>query len=187
MRWPSLLFAFMLASGAARAEAVTVRDIIELSKTGLSDEILIAVIEVERKVFPIDSDTLKLLKDAGVSDRVIIAMVRSGRAQVPLPEPVVEETAAPAPPPQVVVIERPVHEVTEVRQVMVPVPVYVPVVTHPRRQVDHVGDQHIVVPSTTVPFSTIGLPHAPMSLPPPRRRSDPPYWWEIQQPRKDHR
>ena len=190
MRWPSLLFAFMLASGAARAEAVTVRDIIELSKTGLSDEILIAVIEVERKVFPIDSDTLKLLKDAGVSDRVIIAMVRSGRVQPIVPEPPVQQATSHAPQPQVVVIDRrdaePVREVREVREVVVPVPVYVPVVTQLRRRVH--DEEPFIRPTVIVPFSTIGLPHAVATVHAPvRRRSDPPFWWEMQQPRKDHK
>lgn len=189
MRWPSLLIACVLVLGVARAEALTVRDIIELSKTGLGDEILIALIEVERRVFPIDAATLKLLKDSRVSDRVIIAMVRSGR--LPEPEPprsVVEQTEAPtAPPPQVVVIEREpaVREVREVREVVVPVPVYVPVVRS-RRHDDGLSAPRVVHESRPyVPFSTIGLPHAPTTLPPiMRRKSDPPYWWEMQQPRK---
>ena len=63
----------VLALAAGRAEAVTIRDVIELSKAGLSDQVLLALIEVDRSVFAIDTATLKQLKDAGVSDAVIVA------------------------------------------------------------------------------------------------------------------
>ena len=195
MRWRSLLIAVVFVLGAARAEALTVRDIIELSKSGLSDEILMALIDVERKVFPIDSATLKQLKEAGVSDRVIVAMVRSGRvspaptpATEPNPTALSERGAAArveAPPPHVVVIEHresePVRQIRQVHEVMVPVPVYVPVVTHPRRRGDDVVHQPVV---TTPPFSTIGLPqsHFGLSPAPPKPTSDPPYWHEMQRP-----
>ena len=87
----ALLTAVALSAG--RAEAVTIRDLIELSKAGLSDPVLLALIEVDRSVFSIDTATLKQLKEAGVSDQVIVALIRSGRQ--PRPEPV----AAPAPEP----------------------------------------------------------------------------------------
>ena len=69
----------VLALAAGRADAVTLRDVIELSKAGLSDQVLLALIEVDRGVFAIDTPTLKELKQAGVSDAVIVAMIRSGR------------------------------------------------------------------------------------------------------------
>src|SRR6516162_7884208 len=97
----------VLSLAAGRAEAVTVRDVIELSKAGLSDSVLLAVIDVDRSVFAIDAATLKQLKSAGVSDAVIVAMIRSGRearvddavppvAQEPAPMP---DTQEPAPQP----------------------------------------------------------------------------------------
>jgi hypothetical protein len=79
------------ALSAGRAEALNIRDIIELSKAGLSDQVLIALIEVDRGVFSVDTDTLKKLKNEGVSDPVIVAMIRSGR----MPAPAVEPAAAP--------------------------------------------------------------------------------------------
>ncbi len=92
----SLITCFaVLTLAAGRAEAVTIHDVIELSKAGLSDQVLVALIEVDRSVFSIDAATLKQLKNGGVSDAVIIAMIRSGRtpptdigvvkARVPLP------------------------------------------------------------------------------------------------------
>ncbi len=76
-----------MALFAARAEAVTLREIVELTRAGLSDEVLLALIEIDQRVFPVDPDTLKMLKDAGVSPAVIVAIVKSGRTPKPQPEP----------------------------------------------------------------------------------------------------
>jgi ABC-type amino acid transport substrate-binding protein len=64
---------------AGRAEALSVRDVIELSKAGLGEEVLLALIEVDPSIFAIDASTLKQLKGAGVPDRVIVAMIKSGQ------------------------------------------------------------------------------------------------------------
>jgi hypothetical protein len=123
------------------ASALTIRDVVELTRAGLTEDVILALIEVDPSVFPIDTATLKMLKDAGVSQRVIVAMVRSGRTQPPLPiespVPVVEEARAPDP--QVVVIDH--HDSPQVREVPVAVPIYVPVVVTNRRAhlSDHVG------------------------------------------------
>ena len=82
--------AALLTASGARAEAVTLREIVELTKAGLSEEVLLALIEVDRRVFSIDSETVKSLQDAGVSPRVIVAIVKSGRMP-PAAEPVVPE------------------------------------------------------------------------------------------------
>lgn len=174
MRRLVLLLIAVVVLSASPAQAITVRDIIELSKTGLSDEILLAIIETERKVFPVDPTTLKLLKDSGVSERVILAMVKSGRTQPveqPAPAPPLPVPVAPAPEPRVIVIEH--HDpAPPVREVAVPVPVYVPVYL-PRHG----------TPQPIVPFSTIGLPHSRLGLSsaPPRPTSDPPYWKQQKQ------
>ena len=97
--------------GAGRAEALNIRDIIELTKAGLSDQVLIALIEVDRGVFSVDTDTLKKLKNAGVSDPVIVAMIRSGRMPAVEPPPAPVQNTDPAPAdetsrePQVIVID----------------------------------------------------------------------------------
>lgn len=122
------LMAFLLAGG--RADAVSAKDIIDLSRAGLGEAVLLALVEVDGGVFTIDNATLKQLKAAGVSDRVIEAMVRSGRSR---PAPIASEpspvpqTDPPPPPPQVIVVER---ETPVVQQVAVPV--YVPVVSRVR-------------------------------------------------------
>jgi hypothetical protein len=89
-----------LALTAGRADAITVRDVIELSKAGLGDSVLLALIEVDRSVFAIDTATLKHLKETGISDTVILAMIKSGR-ETPPPsaarEPAASEPAASEP------------------------------------------------------------------------------------------
>ena len=121
------------------ASALTVRDVVELTRAGLGEDIILALIEVDPSVFPIDAATLKTLKAAGVGERVIVAMSRRGRTQPPLSTepvaPVAIEEARP-PEPQVIVIE---HHDTTVREVPVAVPVYVPVPVATRRV--HVSDR----------------------------------------------
>ncbi len=139
----------VLAASAGRADAITLTEIMELSRAGLSDDILLALIEVDQRVFAIDPATLKTLKDAGVSAPVIVAIVKSGRTPQPQPEPqpLVDLRAPDPPDPQVVFVDRPV--VREV-QVAVPVPVYVAVGSRSRSR--HRDASYVVPPSPFVPF-----------------------------------
>ena len=159
-----------LLAAAPAAEALTTKEIIELARAGLGEEVLLALIDVDGGVYAIDPASLKSLKEAGVSERVIVAMVRSGRERPlpPEPQPVfepppVEQTA---PPPQVVVIERPAPEVREVM-----VPVYVAVA--PRHSHSRRGD--VVVRSTSestfVPFQS-----GPPAVRPVVQEPKPVYW-----------
>lgn len=157
----------VLLLGAARAEAVTVKDIIDLTRAGLGEEVLLALIEVDGGVFNIDTATLTDLKKAGVSERVIEAMVRSGRT--PPPEP--PEPPAPLPgydpeppQPQVIVIE---HERTVVEQVAVPFPVYVAVPQRTHRR------GHVVTTQPIDPSPGFGAPTPVTSQ---RTFQQPVYW-----------
>lgn len=119
-RYVLLCTALLTMAAASRAEAVTIRDIIELTKSGLSDQVLLALIEVDRGVFAVDSSTVQRMKEAGVSDAVIVALIRSGRTvreQEPSAPP-----PAPTPAPEVVVVEH--HDAAPIA---VPYPVAVPV------------------------------------------------------------
>jgi hypothetical protein len=168
-----LVVAVLIAS-AVRAEAITLREIVELTKAGLSEEVLLALIEVDQRVFSIDSDTLKSLQDAGVSPRVIVAIVKSGR--MPAAEPVVPERVvterivevdrADPPAPQIVVIDRPV-----VHEVPVAVPVYVAV--GDRSMVRHRREPYVVPPSPFIPFGSVTVPRVE---PDPPKRAEPVYW-----------
>ena len=159
-----------LAVSARAAHALTIRDIIELARAGLGDDVILALIEVDRGVYPIDAATLKQLKAAGVGDRVLVALVRSGREAPPVPEPPLQEAAAEAPAPQVVVVDhRDSHE--DVREVPVPVavPVYIPV--HPRARHHYPG-------ASTGTYDASGF--VPFQSGPPAVRSEPkpqPVYW----------
>jgi hypothetical protein len=163
-----------IALTAGRAEAVTIRDLIELSKAGLSDPVLLALIEVDRSVFSIDTATLKQLKDAGVSDAVIVALIRSGRQ--PRPEPVAAPAPEPLPrerEPEVIVIDHrdPPASAPAPAPVAYPypvaVPVYVPVQSPSRRFRDTV---------TTVIPTDQGLVRARVPVPQNCIKAEPVYW-----------
>lgn len=158
---------------SSRAEALTFNEVIELTRAGLGEEVMLALIEVDRSVFPIDAASIKQLKEAGVTERVIMAMVRSGREIAPAPDqaPVDPQPAAVAPPPQVVVIEH--QEPPLVREVPVAVPVYVPVpvFTRPSHNVRvHEGDQ--LRGATELSFGqTVPSTHTA-----PVKQQEPVYW-----------
>ena len=92
------LVLFTLFAAPAAAQTLTIKEIVDLSKAGLAEEVLLALIEVHRSVFPIDRETLKMLKAEGVRDNVVVAMIRSGRDPIPVPPP-----PPPAPTPSVIV------------------------------------------------------------------------------------
>jgi hypothetical protein len=66
------------AAVPARAGDLTLRDVIELHRAGLGDELLIAVIEVDGGPFALGLADIHDLKGDGVSERVIAALVRTG-------------------------------------------------------------------------------------------------------------
>ena len=150
-------------AASVSAQTLSTRDIIELTRAGLGEEVLLALIEVHRPVFPIDPDTLKMLKNAGVRQGVIVAMVKSGREGPPVePAPQPEPVMAGSPPPHVVVVDHGYQEERRVREVAVPVavPVYVPVRV---RRSQHVQPQHVSPHVQPQPFQ-------------PVRRAEPVYW-----------
>ena len=72
------LCAMLLAAGTPdSAWAVSTRDLIELSKAGLGDEVLVALIEADGTVFNLDAPRILELRAAGISERVITAMLRN--------------------------------------------------------------------------------------------------------------
>ena len=165
MRRLVFVLAFVASIFPIRADALTLRDIIELSRAGLGDEVLLALIEVDRSVFSIDPETLKSLKTAGVSERVIVAVVRSGRPPAavvvgePVPASVPVLPSAPGPEPQVVVIDHH-NEQPRVREIAVPfaVPVYIPVVrrVHDRERTgDRTPDGQRVRPAPPKPAEPV--------------------------------
>lgn len=168
------IIAAALLGSPGNAHALTIRDIIELTRAGLGDDVLLALIEVDRGVYAIDIATLKQLKAGGVSDRVLVALVRSGRganvdapaARNALPDP-------DPPAPHVVVIDhhdQHAEHVERIREVPVPVavPVYIPVGPRSRhRPIDRTFNA-----AEFVPFQS-GPPAARPATPP---KAEPVYW-----------
>jgi hypothetical protein len=159
----------VVALAAGRAEAVTIRDVIELSKAGLSEQVLLALIEVDHSVFAIDTATLKQLKEAGVTDPVIVALIKSGRARAPEPAPAPIPTVEPEPrrEPQVVVIDH--HDTPP--PVAVPYPVAVPVyLTSPSRRFNSRETINQTIETDH------GLVKARVPLPQNCTKAEPVYW-----------
>jgi hypothetical protein len=159
----------VIALAAARAEAVTIRDVIELSKAGLSDQVLLALIEVDRGVFKIDTATVKQLKDAGVSEAVIVALIKSGRTPPPPdPEPA-SQPSFPAPQPEVIVIDH--HDAPSPAPVVVPYPVAVPVYVGVPTRRHPFGDTIMTTINTDV-----GVVKARVPVPSNCVKAEPVYW-----------
>ena len=180
-----LVFALLLTLPLlvpASAEAVSIRDIIELTKAGLGDNVLLALIEVDGGVFNIDTETLTKLKAAGVSDPVIVALVRSGRRPPPQePVPVNAPQTASEPQP-----DYPQPQ-PEVREVMVPVPYAVPVTVPVFVAVDRVhrrglaADRALIIRQPTIgnPFPSTQFRVAGPKLTdtPPQPKDAKPVFW----------
>lgn len=143
--------ALLIGPAVANAYAVTIRDLIELSKEGVSDAILVALIETDGSRFKLTPDDIRSAKTQGLSDAVIVAMIRTRPVSAPQRDAVVDSIpAAPQPDPEPVIAPRiivqapPVnvsqtvtqrvevqHERSRVQHVPVYVPVYVPVPVRP--------------------------------------------------------
>jgi hypothetical protein len=90
--------AALLVAGTPRtALAVSTRDLIELSKAGLGDAVLVALIEADGTIFNLDAPKILELRAAGVSEAVITAMLRNATQAAPAPAPVEPQSAATPP------------------------------------------------------------------------------------------
>lgn len=163
-----VLLLMALPLTAARAEGLTLRDIVELHKAGISEDVLVALIESNQRIYTLEPGTLKTLKSDGLTDRVLIAIINSGRKNLPPPAPVapVEPELAAAPTP-VVIIE---HQPASAPQVVVQqVPVYVPVAVQPARQ----RKVHV---EPSAPTSGSPYYHGQVPVRAPQKAPEPVYW-----------
>lgn len=153
----------VLAAAAGRASAATTAaQLIELSRAGLSDDILIALIQTDGSVFALTAQDILALHRAGLSDRVILAMQATARKRVPLPAPADDQT--PPAPERVERIER-----VERVEVVQPPPVVNVTQTVTQR----------VEPPAAYGYTPYGLPIGlPVYLPPRvTPRPEPPVYW----------
>jgi hypothetical protein len=63
------------------ASAVTVNEIVTLAKAGISDAVILALLDRDRTVLTIAPEDLIVLKQDGLSDGLIMAMLKSGREE----------------------------------------------------------------------------------------------------------
>ena len=61
------------------ASAVTREEIVRLSKSGVSNEVILALVDRDKTIFTISPEDLVALKSEGVSEPVVLAMLKSGR------------------------------------------------------------------------------------------------------------
>ena len=64
----------------ATASAASVQEVVALSNSGVSDEVILALIERDNSIFTIDPEQLVALQRQGLSQAIILAMLRSGRS-----------------------------------------------------------------------------------------------------------
>jgi hypothetical protein len=74
------LIAFGLLAPRA-ASAVTIDQVVALAKSGVTDVVILALIDRDRTVFAIEPEQIVTLQREGLSEKVILAMLKSGRAE----------------------------------------------------------------------------------------------------------
>jgi hypothetical protein len=75
----ALILAVAVLGSPAVAGAVTLADIIQLSKAGLPDAVLTALIDADRTVFTLNAEQILQLRDAGVSEAVMLKLIGTRR------------------------------------------------------------------------------------------------------------
>ena len=63
------------------ASAVTVDQIVALAHSGVTDAVILALIDRDKTIFSLEAEQLVTLKAEGVSEPVILAMLKSGREE----------------------------------------------------------------------------------------------------------
>jgi hypothetical protein len=102
----ALASALLIVLAATPAAAATVRDLLNLKAAGLSDDILIALIQTDGSVFYLTADDVIRLSKQGLSERVLLVMIETGRkmlqqlpvsvaAEAPPESPAYEQIAQP--------------------------------------------------------------------------------------------
>lgn len=126
----------MVVPVTAAAQTLAARDLVALTKAGLSDDVLIAMIEAENAVFWLGYAQVLELRKQGLSERVLIKMIESKNPR-PAPQAInVAQTAAPTASTPVVVTQTVTQEVyveaPQPQREYIQVPIYVPVAPRER-------------------------------------------------------
>ena len=95
----------LLGCVPATASAVTIDEVVALSKSGISEQVIVAVIERDQTLFSLSPTLIMKLQREGLSDRILLALIKSGRPnEPPVPASPVEPMAAPVPPPPLIAV-----------------------------------------------------------------------------------
>src|SRR5436853_7077161 len=90
-------------SAAIVSAATTAQQLVDLSRAGLSDDILVALIQTDGSTFQLTAEDILSLHKQGLSDRVILVMAKTARQAAAVePVPAFMPEPAPAPPAPVV-------------------------------------------------------------------------------------
>jgi hypothetical protein len=117
--------AALAALTATTASAVSPKELIELTRAGLSDEVIVALVEADQGGVRLDAAQILMLRNGGVSERVILAMLDKQRQQADA-EAAAQAIAPPPLEPAPVVEPAPEPAPVVVQQVPVAVPIYIP-------------------------------------------------------------
>ena len=99
------LLLVLLGCVPATASAVTIDEVVALSKNGVSEQVIVAVIERDQTLFTLSPALIMKLQRDGLSDRILLALIKSGRPNEPPPAAgPVAPVAAPVPPPPTIAI-----------------------------------------------------------------------------------
>jgi hypothetical protein len=63
------------------ASAITIDQVVSLAKAGVTDTVILALIDRDRTVFAIEPEQILALQRDGLSEKVILAMLKSGRTE----------------------------------------------------------------------------------------------------------
>jgi hypothetical protein len=76
-----LLFATVLTMIPVPARAVTADQIVALAQAGVTDAVILALIDRDKTIFAVEPEQLVSLHAQGLSEAVILAMLKSGREE----------------------------------------------------------------------------------------------------------
>lgn len=76
----AILVLFLFAAGSSPAAAVTTEQVVALKKAGVSDAVILALIERDHTVFSIAPEQIVALQREGLSEALIIAMLQTATA-----------------------------------------------------------------------------------------------------------
>jgi hypothetical protein len=65
----------LLAGSASAAQAVTLKDLLDLKKAGISDPVILALIDSDGTIFKLTATEVRTLRDAGFDDKMIISIL----------------------------------------------------------------------------------------------------------------